>query len=191
VAWDVTWNLTWAGSTRGDRFDIIGRCFVRPEPAMPFPLPVSISRAVARLSLILILILPGGLAAAADLEPLQIVAKSGVHTLSVELAQTDAQRQQGLMYRKSLPEGQGMLFDFAPAREVTMWMRNTYVSLDMIFIRADGRIHRIAESTTPLSEATISSRGPVVAVLEVVAGTAKKLGISPGDEVAHSLFMRR
>jgi uncharacterized protein len=148
-------------------------------------------RAVARLSLILILILPGTVAAAADLEPLQIIAKSGVHTFSVELAQTEAQRQQGLMYRKSLPDGQGMLFDFSPPHEVTMWMKNTYVSLDMIFIRADGRIHRIAENTTPQSEATISSRGPVVAVLEVVAGTAKRLGIAPGDEVAHSLFLRR
>lgn len=158
---------------------------------MSFSLSMPLLRLVARLSLILLFILPGQLAAAADLEPLQIIAKSGVHTFSVELAQTDAQRQQGLMYRKSLPEGQGMLFDFAPAHEVTMWMKNTYVSLDMIFIRADGRIHRIAESTTPLSEATISSRGPVVAVLEVVAGTAKRLGLAPGDEVAHSLFLKR
>jgi uncharacterized membrane protein (UPF0127 family) len=158
---------------------------------MSFPSPMPALRAVAQFTLILLLILPGRVAGAADLEPLQIIAKSGVHTFAVELAQTDAQRQQGLMYRKSLPEGQGMLFDFAPPHEVTMWMKNTYVSLDMIFIRADGRIHRIAENTTPQSEATISSRGPVVAVLEVVAGTAKKLGIAPGDEVAHSLFLRR
>lgn len=158
---------------------------------MYFALPMPVLRAAAQFTLILLLILPARVAAAADLEPLQIVAKSGVHTFSVELAQTDAQRQQGLMYRKSLPEGQGMLFDFAPPHEVTMWMKNTYVSLDMIFIRADGRIHRIAENTTPLSEATISSRGSVVAVLEVVAGTARRLGLAPGDEVAHSLFLRR
>jgi uncharacterized membrane protein (UPF0127 family) len=154
-------------------------------------MPMTVLRAVARLSLVLTFALLCRVATAADLEPLQIVTKSGVRTFSVELAQTGEQRAKGLMYRKSLPEGQGMLFDFSPSQEVTMWMKNTYVSLDMIFIRADGRIHRIAESTTPESEATISSRGPVKAVLEVVAGTARKLGIAPGDEVAHSLFLAR
>lgn len=129
-------------------------------------------------------------AGAADLEPLTIITKSGVKSFSVEMAKTDQQRATGLMYRKSLPDGQGMLFDFAPDSEVTMWMKNTYVSLDMIFIRADGRIHRIAERTTPQSEATISSRGPVRAVLEVVAGTAQKVGIAPGDQVVHPLFAR-
>ncbi len=69
-----------------------------------------------------------------------------------------------------------------------MWMENTYVSLDMIFIRADGRIARIAENTEPLSRRIISSGGPVRAVLEVVAGTAKKLGLAPGDKVAHPMF---
>jgi uncharacterized membrane protein (UPF0127 family) len=71
---------------------------------------------------------------------------------------------------------------------VSMWMKNTYLSLDMIFIRADGRILRIAEKTTPESEAIISSGGPVRGVLEVIAGTAKKYGIGPGDQVVHSLF---
>jgi uncharacterized membrane protein (UPF0127 family) len=151
-------------------------------------------RGLARLFFVLIVALWGHAAFAADveLEPLQIVSKSGVHSFQVELARTNQQRQQGLMYRKSVPEGYGMLFDFGmPPQESTMWMKNTYVSLDMIFIRPDGRIHRIAENTTPESEATISSRGPVRAVLEVVAGTAKKLGLAPGDEVAHSLFLGR
>lgn len=128
---------------------------------------------------------------AADFEPLEIVTKTGVHSFSVEMARTNEQRATGLMYRKSLPEGQGMLFDFAPEQEVAMWMKNTYVSLDMIFIRADGRIHRIAERTKTESTDIISSGGPVRAVLEVVAGTARKYGISVGDQVAHPLFRRR
>jgi uncharacterized membrane protein (UPF0127 family) len=114
-----------------------------------------------------------------------------VHTFAVELALTPEQQAQGLMYRKELPEGQGMLFDFRREQEATFWMRNTYVPLDMIFIRADGRIHRIAANTVPLSEALVSSGGPVRAVLEVVAGTAKKLGIAPGDRVAHPIFSGR
>lgn len=132
--------------------------------------------------------LPFTLVHAADLEPLTILTKTGGKNFSIEMAKTEQQRATGLMYRKSLPEGQGMLFDFAPNQDVTMWMKNTYVSLDMIFIRADGKIHHIAERTTPLSETTISSRGRVRAVLEVVAGTAQKLGIAPGDQVVHPLF---
>jgi uncharacterized membrane protein (UPF0127 family) len=128
---------------------------------------------------------------AGDLQTLEIVTRSGVHVFAVELARTDEERSRGLMFRKELPEGRGMLFDFSPEQEVSMWMKNTYVSLDMIFIRADGRILRIAENTEPLSERTIPSGGRVRAVLEVVAGTARKLGIAPGDRVAHPLFTGR
>jgi uncharacterized membrane protein (UPF0127 family) len=128
---------------------------------------------------------------AAELQPLEIASKGGVHTFAVELALTPEQQSQGLMYRKELPEGQGMLFDFKREQEATFWMKNTYVPLDMIFIRADGRIHRIATNTTPLSEALVSSGGPVRAVLEVVAGTTKKLGIAAGDRVAHPIFSGR
>ena len=94
------------------------------------------------------------------------------------------------MFRRSLPESYGMLFDFKRDQEVTMWMRNTYVSLDMIFIRSDGRIRRIAENTETESDKIIPSGGPVRAVLEVVAGTAKKFGIVPGDRVASPTFRR-
>ena len=128
---------------------------------------------------------------AAELQPLEIASKGGVHTFAVELALTPEQQAQGLMYRKELPEGQGMLFDFKREQEATFWMKNTYVPLDMIFIRADGRIHRIATNTTPLSEALVSSGGPVRAVLEVVAGTTKKLGIAACDRVAHPIFSGR
>ncbi len=127
---------------------------------------------------------------AADMQTLEIVTKSGVKVFNVEIARTTEERERGLMYRKELPDGQGMLFDFSPQQEVSMWMKNTYVSLDMIFIQADGRILRIAENTKPLSERIISSGGPVKAVLEVVAGTARKDGIAAGDRVAGPLFDR-
>jgi uncharacterized membrane protein (UPF0127 family) len=130
-------------------------------------------------------------ACAADPHSLEIVSKTGVHSFTVEIADTEAAREKGLMFRKSLPEGTGMLFDFKQEQPVAFWMRNTYVPLDMLFIKADGRILRIAENATPLSEKTIPSGGPVLAVLEVVAGTARKLGIAPGDRVAHPIFNAR
>ncbi|MBK5958360.1 hypothetical protein CCR97_09060 [Rhodoplanes elegans] len=130
-------------------------------------------------------------AAAFERQTLEIATKTGVHVFSVEVATTDAERAQGLMHRKELPEGTGMLFDFKRDEPVAMWMKNTYVSLDMIFITADGRIHRIAENTTPMSERIIPSGGPVRGVLEVVAGTAKKLGIAPGDRIGHPMFSGR
>ncbi|RZN09015.1 hypothetical protein CWO91_19575 [Bradyrhizobium genosp. SA-3] len=125
---------------------------------------------------------------AASFQPLEIVTRNGVQVFSVEMATTEQEKQTGLMYRKELADGKGMLFDFNPEQEVSMWMKNTYVSLDMIFIRADGRILRIAENTEPMSTKIISSQGPARAVLEVVAGTAQKYGIRPGDRVAHPLF---
>ncbi len=129
-------------------------------------------------------------AVSAEQQTLEIVSKSGVHVFSVELAVYDAERQKGLMFRRSLPESQGMLFDFKTDQDVSMWMHNTYVSLDMIFIRGDGRIGRIAENTQTESDRIISSGGPVRAVLKVVAGTAKKFGIAPGDRVASPIFRR-
>src|ERR1700756_5309613 len=130
----------------------------------------------------------GPAAQGATLQPLEIVTKSGVHVFSVEIATTEEEKETGLMYRKELADGKGMLFDFSPEQEVSMWMKNTYVSLDMIFIGADGRILRIAENTEPLSTKIIPSRGLAKAVLEVVAGTAQKYGIAPGDRVGHPLF---
>jgi uncharacterized membrane protein (UPF0127 family) len=128
---------------------------------------------------------------AAEMQTLEIASKSGVHPFAVELALTPDEQSRGLMYRKTLPEGQGMLFDFKRDQELSFWMKNTYVPLDMIFIRSDGRIHRIAENTEPLSERLVPSNGPVRAVFEVVAGTARKLGLAPGDRVAHPIFSGR
>jgi uncharacterized membrane protein (UPF0127 family) len=124
-------------------------------------------------------------------EPLEIATRSGVLSLDVEVAVSDEQRARGLMYRRSLPSGSGMLFDFGVAYDVRMWMKNTYVSLDMLFIRSDGRILNIAERTTPLSTATISAAGPVRFVLELPAGSAKRLGIAAGDQVGHRLIRQR
>ena len=125
---------------------------------------------------------------AAELQPLEIVTKSGVRNFSVELAVTDAELDRGLMFRRDLPEGRGMLFDFKQDQPLAMWMKNTPLSLDMIFIRSDGSIVRIAENTKPRSTATISSGGPARAVLEVAGGSARKLGIAPGDRVVHPIF---
>ncbi|MDI3471394.1 MAG: DUF192 domain-containing protein [Pseudolabrys sp.] len=129
-------------------------------------------------------------ARAADPHGLEIASKTGVHSFTVEIADTEASRAKGLMFRKSLPEGTGMLFDFKSEQPVGFWMENTYIPLDMIFIRADGRIAKIVENTKPLSKDIIPSGVPVLAVLEVAGGTARKLGIEPGDRVANPIFHR-
>jgi uncharacterized membrane protein (UPF0127 family) len=147
----------------------------------------SLSRAI-RLALAALLLGIAGQAASADLKTLEITGKTGVHAFSVEVADTEEQRQRGLMFRRELPEGTGMLFDFKHEQDVSFWMQNTYVPLDMIFIRRDGRILRIAENTEPLSTRLVPSGGRVLAVLEVIAGTARKLGIAPGDVVTHPIF---
>ncbi len=134
---------------------------------------------------------PAGMLHAQQLQTLEIASRTGVHVFAVEMAVTPDEQAKGLMFRRDLPEGRGMLFDFGREQPASFWMKNTYVSLDMIFIRADGRILRIAENTVPLSETLVPSGGPVRAVLEVVAGTARKLGIAPGDRVAHPIFKTR
>jgi len=148
---------------------------------------------VARLrsALLLCLLAWGAGAYAQTLQPLVILTASGRHEFQIELADTDATRAQGLMYRRSLAPDRGMLFDFKRVEPVSMWMQNTYVSLDMLFIRPDGTVARVATNTEPLSTRTISSGEPVLAVLEVVAGTAARLGIRPGDKVEHPLFRGR
>jgi uncharacterized protein len=130
--------------------------------------------------------------AAQSFEPLTIATAGGArHAFMVEVARTDAERAQGLMFRRTLAADRGMLFDFKRVEPVSMWMQNTYVSLDMLFIRPDGTIARIAANTEPLSTRTIPSGEPVLAVLEVPAGTAARLGIRPGDRVEHPLFKGR
>jgi uncharacterized membrane protein (UPF0127 family) len=110
------------------------------------------------------------------------------HKFSIELADTDERRTLGLMYRTSLAADAGMLFDFKMDQPVIMWMRNTRLPLDMLFITRDGRIANIAQRTVPFSETSIYSSGPVRAVLELNGGTAERLGIKPGDRVFHPMF---
>jgi uncharacterized membrane protein (UPF0127 family) len=143
------------------------------------------------LTLALLGLFAAGPVRAADQQPLEIVSKTGVHPFAVEIVANDADRAKGLMYRKSLPEGQGMLFDFHSEQDVSFWMQNTYIPLDMIFIKADGRIANIVENAEPLSTKLIPSRGPVRGVLEVIGGTTRKLGIAAGDKVAHPIFSGR
>ncbi|MBR0643961.1 DUF192 domain-containing protein [Plastoroseomonas hellenica] len=107
---------------------------------------------------------------------------------TVEMALAPEQQMIGLMFRPEVKPDEGMLFDWGQPRESAMWMRNTLASLDMVFIAADGRIHRIAERTVPRSLATVESRGPVRATLELAAGTAERLNIRVGDRVRHRLF---
>jgi uncharacterized membrane protein (UPF0127 family) len=121
-------------------------------------------------------------------EPLDIVTSSGAHPFSVEVMRTARERERGLMFRRALPVDRGMLFDFESERLVQMWMKNTYIPLDMIFISRTGRVVGLAENTEPLSERIISSGAPAAAVLEVNAGAAARIGLKIGDRVRHPLF---
>jgi hypothetical protein len=127
-------------------------------------------------------------ARASGTDTIEIVGGNGVHPFSVELATNDAERERGLMYRKSLPEGHGMLFDFGYPQPTAFWMHNTYIPLDIIFIAPDGHIIRIAENAKPMNDSLIPSGGLVRGVLEVIGGTARKLGIKAGDKVTGSIF---
>jgi uncharacterized membrane protein (UPF0127 family) len=127
--------------------------------------------------------------AAAEISDLVIVTAAGPHAFKIEVAATEAEKAQGLMFRRELAPDAGMLFDMGPGEhEATFWMKNTYIPLDMLFIRADGRIQNIAARTVPRSLDTVPSDGPVKAVLEVNGGTAARLGIKPGDIVRYRLF---
>jgi hypothetical protein len=117
-----------------------------------------------------------------------IETAKGRQRFMVELADTDERRMIGLMHRNSLATDAGMLFDFKTDQPIAMWMRNTRIPLDMLFIARDGRVVNIAERAVPFSEQTIPSSGPVRAVLELAGGTASRLGIKPGDRVVHPMF---
>jgi len=122
------------------------------------------------------------------IEPLTIATEGDASLFTVEIADTDQLRARGLMFRQRLPADRGMLFDFGKPRPAAMWMKNTYISLDMLFIRPDGTIAYIAENTKPRSLDVIGISEPVLAVLELAGGTAKRLGIRAGDTVYHRLF---
>ena len=121
-------------------------------------------------------------------EPLTIEAGAGDHAIEVEVARTAEERGVGLMHRTELAPEHGMLFDFGRTRNVTMWMKSTLIPLDMFFADEDGRIVTIAERTTPLSEKRIPSGQPVRFVLEMIGGSAERLGIAVGDRLRHAII---
>ena len=127
-------------------------------------------------------------AVAADLEPLVIDTGEGPVELMVEYAGTPEAYAKGLMFRDHLDARTGMIFDFHKPRQVAFWMRNTLISLDMIFIDADGVIQMIAPKTTPLSEKSIGPGEPMLGVLEINGGEAAELGVAVGDRVRHRMF---
>jgi uncharacterized protein len=142
----------------------------RPAPALALEAPASIA-----------------------LEPLTIVTDPdgphrAEHRLRVEVMRSEAERERGLMDRRHLPPDRGMLFQFAQEQNILMWMKNTYIPLDMIFISAKGVVTHIHENAEPMSEAIISSDGPALGVLEVNAGYARKIGLKEGDIVRHPMF---
>ena len=119
---------------------------------------------------------------------LVIETATGRHEFSVEIVRSPADQTRGLMFRRRLAVDAGMLFLYSANQQVTMWMRNTMIPLDIIFISADGRIVNIAERAVPMSLRSIPSDGPVRAVLEVNGGTASRLRIVPGNRVEHPAF---
>ncbi|MGE0828924.1 MAG: DUF192 domain-containing protein [Hyphomonadaceae bacterium] len=121
-------------------------------------------------------------------EIVMIDTVAGTRRFTAEIANTDEERARGLMYRQTMADNHGMLFDFDPPEQAVFWMRNTPLSLDIIFIGADGRILNIAEHTTPFSDAPIPAAGEARGVFEIRAGRAADLGIRPGDRVRHRIF---
>lgn len=144
-------------------------------------------------ALLIGLFLTCGIAPAMQLrvETLTIETVKGSFSFAAEIAETPEQRSLGLMHRASLASDRAMLFDFGAPREVALWMKNTDIPLDMIFVRPDGTIARIAEHTVPQSLDVISSGEEVIAAIEVVAGTARRIGLARGDRVRHRLFGSR
>jgi len=119
---------------------------------------------------------------------LQVITAKGRHEFRVWIADNDQSRAQGLMFVKELPAGEGMLFLFERPQFAAFWMKNTYLSLDIVFIAPDGVVVNIAHDTEPLSVRPIESVAPVKGVLELVAGTAARIGLAAGDRVVHAAF---
>jgi uncharacterized membrane protein (UPF0127 family) len=127
---------------------------------------------------------PAYAAAEGSRATLVVTTNAGLRNFSVEIADNDEERERGLMFRRELPRDQGMLFDFQVEQPVRFWMRNTYIPLDMLFIKGDGTIDSIAERATPLSERTVPSKDAVRYVLEINGGLSRSLGIHVGDKVS-------
>jgi len=136
----------------------------------------------------LLLIAPLGFAAELPRDIVLVEAGASQYRFEVEVADDPSERAEGLMYRQSLADNAGMLFLYPQPQPVEFWMKNTPLSLDIVFVRDDGTIARIAESTTPMSEDRIPSGEPVRAVLEVKAGTMRQLGVTVGDRLRNATY---
>lgn len=144
-------------------------------------------------SALLALVLAGAWLAAQASEPalteVVVETRAGLqHRFVLEVADTEAARQRGLMFRESIPADGGMLFDLREERSASIWMKDTPLSLDVLFVRADGRVVRIAPSLPPMTLTPIASPHPVRAVIEINGGTCERLGITAGDRVHHAIF---
>lgn len=143
-------------------------------------------RAAAKASLFiafLCALLTSALAADMPLGKITLTTATGDHVFTVERAETQAHQSRGLMHRRHMKADHGMLFTWPSERDASMWMSNTILPLDMVFIKKDGRVHRVQENTVPFSETIISAGAPVLRVLELNAGTAQKIGLKPGDRI--------
>ena len=142
-----------------------GACAGRPDAASPAPFPHLAYAAV------------------------ELVTSSGSHRFHVWVANDEASRQQGLMHVRRLPPDHGMLFLFERIQYASFWMKDTYIALDLVFIARDGSVVNVARNARPLSVDPIVSKAPVKAVLELVAGTATRIGLAAGDRIVHPAFV--
>ena len=142
----------------------------------------------ARLVVLFVALTIGRGAGAAAAESLEFVTATGAHRFEIEVARTDREREVGLMYRRSMPRNHGMLFMFPSEQPVSMWMKNTYIPLDMVFVSHKGRVTNIARDAVPMSEAIIPSGPPAFAVIELNAGAARAINLAVGDQVRHPSF---
>ncbi|HEY3719518.1 MAG TPA: DUF192 domain-containing protein [Roseiarcus sp.] len=145
-------------------------------------------RSAFALCLVISMLTSMAAAAQGGLEPLEITTASGQHVFQVEIANNEASREKGLMFRRFMPADRGMLFEFEKNQPVAFWMKNTYIPLDMVFIAPDGRVTHVAANAEPLSEAVVPSGGPCIAVLELNGGVAARIGLAPGDKVKAAFF---
>ena len=122
------------------------------------------------------------------LEPLEVVTASGPVRFQVEIADTDPERQYGLMCRTAIAPDRGMLFEFEAAHPQAFWMHNTLIPLDIIFIAADGKVVSIGRNARPLDDSPVPSGAPAIGVLELAGGRAAEIGLLPGDQVRHPFF---
>jgi uncharacterized protein len=144
----------------------------------------------AAMALFVFFLFPFFAVAETALEPLEIVTASGAHGFEVEVARSAREREVGLMYRRALPTERGMLFIFPKEQIIYMWMKNTYLPLDMVFVSRSGRVVGVKRDAAPMSEELITSGPPAYAVIELNAGVAKAIGVATGDSVRHPGFGR-